>query len=230
MHGRDQLLAEAFTQRMMALGSPERARGAAAYMKTKDPFFGVGAQPLRAVIRDLVKGHAPQDQAEYRAQILALWALPEREAKYAAIEWARNFKAFITLDALPLYERLVREGQWWDMVDAIAAHLIGPLLLNHRRTMKPVMEHWIRDDNLWIRRTALLAHLKHKGATDPKQLLEHCLRVASEKEFFIRKAIGWALREYSKTAPEVVRAFLETHRGDLSGLSYREGSKRLPLN
>ena len=212
------------------MGSPERARGAAAYMKTQDPFFGVGAQPLRSVIRDLVKVHAPRDQAEYQAQILALWFIPEREGKYAAIEWARHFKACITLEALPLYERLVREGQWWDTVDAIAAHLVGRVLLDHRKKVKPLLEKWSRDDNLWIRRTALLAHLKHKEATDQKQLLEHCLSLAPEKDFFIRKAIGWALREYSKTAPEVVRAFLDTNRGALSGLSYREGTKRLPPN
>lgn len=221
-------LASDLSRRLKDLGSPERARGAAAYMKTTDPFFGVGMVPLRALVRELARAHAPRDQEEYLHQVQALWALPEREARYAAIEWARRFKAFITLAALPLYERMVREGQWWDTVDAIAANLVGKLLLEHRRELKPLLEKWTRDENLWIRRTALLAHLKHKADTDQAQLFAHCLRLAHEKDFFIRKAIGWALRAHSLTAPEAVRAFLDAHRGVLSGLSYREGGRRLP--
>jgi 3-methyladenine DNA glycosylase AlkD len=196
-------------------------------MKTTDPFFGVDAPTLRKVLRECYASHAPKDGGPYRAQIASLWARPEREMKYAAIEWARRFKAHITLEALPLYERMIREGAWWDTVDAIAAHLIGRLLLEQRRAMKPLMERWIRDEHLWIRRAALLAHLTHKEATDEATLFAHCLRLAPEKDFFARKAIGWALRAHSKVRPEAVRAFLATHRGEFSGLSYREGMKVL---
>lgn len=220
-------LAAELTRRLLAAGNPARIQGAQAYMKTADPFFGVGAVALRGVLRDLYSSHAPRDAAHCRSQIAELWALPEREAKYAAIEWARRFKAHITLDALPLYERMIREGRWWDTVDAIAAHLLGRLLLERRREVKPTMERWIRDEDLWIRRAALLAHLKHKAATDEAQLFDHCLRLAPERDFFARKAIGWALREYGKTAPEAVNAFLETHRERWSGLTYREARKRL---
>ena len=213
--------------RLRALGSLTRAKGAQAYMKTTDPFFGVAAPMLRAMLRELRATYRPRDQALYLAQVEALWALPEREAKYAAIEWARTFQPFITLAALPLYERMIRSGRWWDSVDAIAAHLVGRLLLGHRNELKPVIEAWSQDPDLWIRRTALLAHLKHKGATDEVQLFEFCLRLAPEKDFFIRKAIGWALREYSKTAPHAVESFLENHRERWAGLTYREARKRL---
>ncbi len=215
----------ALTERLSALGNPDRAKGAQAYMKTSDPFFGVDAPTLRRELKALYAEFPPKDSKTYQAQILQLWSLPQREAKYAAVEWARHFKAFITLNALPLYERMVREGRWWDTVDAIAAHLIGKLLLDQRATMKPLLEGWIRDEDLWIRRTALLAHLKHKAATDEKQLFDHCLRMAPEKDFFARKAIGWALREYSKTRPERVVAFVETHRERFSGLTRREALK-----
>lgn len=212
---------------LRAAGDLARVRGAQAYMKTRDPFFGVGAVPLRAALKPLYIAHRPGTQAEYLSQVAALWAIPEREGKYAAVEWARQFNPFITLDALPLYERMVRKGQWWDTVDAIAAHLVGRLLATQRDAMKPRMEAWNRDPDLWIRRTSLLAHLKHKASTDHAQLFAHCLRLAGEKEFFIRKAIGWALREYSKTAPDRVQAFLAAHPGTFSGLSVREAMKAM---
>lgn len=225
-HSAEHLAREAVA-RLRALGDPARARAMAAYMRTQDPFFGVGAVLLRGVLRDLARLHPPRSQAEYGAQCDALWTIREREGRYLAVEWARRFKPFITLDALPLYERMVREGAWWDTVDALAAHLVGPLLLDHRETMKPVIEAWTMDPCLWIRRAALLAHLKHRDRTDEDQLFSHCLRLAAEKDFFIRKAIGWSLREYGKTRPEAVRTFLETHRDAFSGLSLREGMKRL---
>ena len=93
--------------------------------------------------------------------------------------------------------------------------------------MHPKLDRWIDDRNLWIRRTAILSQLKHKGGTDRDQLFGYCLRRAGEKEFFIRKAIGWALREYAKTEPDAVRAFALEHREQLSGLSFREATKHL---
>lgn len=220
-------LASTLTARLRTLGTSARAQGAQAYMKTSDPFFGVDATTLRQELKPLYARFAPVDAPIYRRQILELWSVPQREAKYAAVEWARHFKRFITLDALPLYERMIREGRWWDTVDAIATHLVGALLLEQREIMAPVMEAWIEDEDLWIRRAALLAHLKHRAKTDEAQLFRHCLRLAPEKDFFARKAIGWVLREYSKTQPEAVRHFLDAHRSQCSGLTYREGRKIL---
>ncbi len=220
-------LAAELAQRLEAAGNPGRQRGAQAYMKTSDPFFGVDATTMRRLVKALAKVHPPKTQDEYLAQIQAFWSLPQREAHYAAVEWAKLFPAFQTLEALPLFERLIREGAWWDTVDEVARFLVGALLVRERLAMRPVMEEWIRDENLWIRRAALVAHQKHRERTDEAQLFSHCLRLAPEKDFFIRKAIGWALREHSKTRPEAVEAFIAAHRAELSGLSVREGLKRI---
>lgn len=220
-------LARELARRLEAAGDPARVPGAQAYMKTSDPFFGTGAEAMRAVVKELAREHPPADPAAYRAQIAALWALPQREARYAAVDWGRRFPALRTLEALPLFERMIREGAWWDTVDEIARFHVGALLLEHRPVLEPVMEAWVRDPCLWIRRSALLAHQKHRERTDEAQLFDHCLRLAPEKGFFIRKAIGWALREYGKARPERVKAFVAAHRDAFSGLSAREALKRL---
>lgn len=220
-------LAIELAQRLKAVGNPDRQRGAQAYMKTSDPFFGVDATSMRRVVKGMAKSHPPKNQADYLTQIEAFWSLPQREAHYAAVEWAKLFPAFQTLEALPLFERMIREGAWWDTVDEVARFLVGALLLKDRTAMKPVLERWIRDGNLWIRRAALVSHQKHRARTDETQLFDHCQRLAPEKDFFIRKAIGWALREHSKVRPEAVEAFIAAHRGELSGLSIREGMKRI---
>jgi 3-methyladenine DNA glycosylase AlkD len=220
-------LAIELAQCLESAGNPGRQRGAQAYMKTSDPFFGVDAATLRRSVKELAKSHPPKNQADYLAQIEAFWSLPQREAHYAAVEWAKLYPAFQTLKALPLFERMIREGAWWDTVDEVARFLIGALLLKERAVMKPVMERWIQDEHLWIRRAALVAHQKHRERADEAQLFDLCLRLAPEKDFFIRKAIGWALREHSKVRPEAVAAFIADHRAELSGLSIREGLKRI---
>ena len=210
-----------------AVRDPEDAVAMAAYMKTDMPFYGAKRPAWKPVERALVQAWKPADADEYERRVLAIWALPHREEKYLAIQYATRFRAHIRPASLLLYERLVREGAWWDLVDPVAAWLVGGAYLAERDAVAPVMDRWIDDDDLWIRRTAILAQLKHKAETDADRLFRYCLRRADEKEFFIRKAIGWALREYAKTAPEAVKAFLVEHRGALSGLSYREGAKGL---
>jgi 3-methyladenine DNA glycosylase AlkD len=209
------------------LSDSSKAVEMAAYMKTDMPFYGV-QKPLRvAVYRDLFKRFPATSQRDYEANIRALWNLPMREDKYTALAYATKFKTFMTFESIPLYEQLVREGAWWDFVDDIATHMVGQVLLTERKLTKPVLEQWIDDPDLWIRRTAILAHNRHKKETDEDQLYDHILRRAHEKEFFIRKAIGWALREYSYANPESVRTFIKRHETKLSNLSVREGLKQL---
>jgi 3-methyladenine DNA glycosylase AlkD len=128
---------------------------------------------------------------------------------------------------MPLYERLIREGAWWDLVDDAAIRLAGRVLRAHRQEMSDVMDAWIDDDDLWIRRSALISQIGHRAETDHGRLFDYCRKRAGESEFFIRKAIGWALRDYSYAAPERVMAFLTDNRQRLSGLSFREGAKAL---
>ena len=220
-------LARYITTELRALADPAKAPAMAAYMKTAQAFYGVPTPHRTIILRENRERFIPIDQKSYERNVLALWKLPYREEQYCAIAYARQHPRFITTSALPLYERMIREGAWWDFVDEIAVNLVGTVLGNFRAKTRPIIERWCDDPDMWIRRTSLLAHLKHKKDTDAAQLFDHCLRRSHESEFFIRKAIGWALREYSKTDPRAVGAFLKKNRQRLSKLSFAEGSKHL---
>jgi 3-methyladenine DNA glycosylase AlkD len=125
---------------------------------------------------------------------------------------------------LQTYANMIRMKSWWDTVDDIAANLVGMLLLDHPELVQ-AMDDWIQDEFLWIRRTALIFQLKYKQQTDCTRLFGYCTTVMHERDFFIRKAIGWALRQYSKTDPIAVKQFIQTHQHALSPLSVKEGSK-----
>jgi 3-methyladenine DNA glycosylase AlkD len=216
-------------QRLMALADPERARQQQAYLKTTQPMFGVSRPDQRAIDKQLVAAHPPVDRGDWEAGVRALWSQPERDLQYAAIGYARALsrRRFLVPQTMPLLEQMVREGAWWDLVDEIAAHLVGEVVLRHREAVRPVLQRWIDDDDVWVRRTALLAQLRHKGDTDVEQLFDFCSRQAHDDSFWIRKAIGWALRTHARIDPDAVRAFLAEQGDRLSGLSRREASKHL---
>ncbi len=215
---------------LKAAAIPEKAPEMAAYMKTEMPFYGVPAPARKLIVRDLKKKFVPQDAQEHSAYIQALWALPHREEKYVAIDLAKAWKDWIDADHLSLYRQWIEEGAWWDLVDDIAYYLVGGAYLKDREKVGPIMDEWITDPHLWIRRAAIICQLRHKKETDAVRLYDYCLRSAHEKDFFIRKAIGWALRQYSRSEPESVHEFLTTHRKDLSNLSFKEGSRILIKN
>lgn len=209
------------------LADPVKAPEMAAYMKTDMPFYGIQKPQREPVYRQLNREFRAQSVKQYESTVLALWQLPHREEKYAAIEYAMRQRDFISEKRLPLYRRLVREGAWWDLVDPVAIHLIGIAYLGSRKPLQEQMDAWIESPDLWIRRTAIICQIKHKTETDERRLFGYCRARASETEFFIRKAIGWALREYSYTAPDAVCEFLLQNQEQLSGLSFREGAKLL---
>jgi 3-methyladenine DNA glycosylase AlkD len=207
----------------------EKAAGMAAYLKTDMPFYGVQKKGRTEVFR-IIKREIPiTDNSTYRAAVGALWDQPHREEKYLAIGIARTYKDFLTFANMDLYRRLVVEGAWWDFVDEVAINCVGIVYLNEREQTEPTIEAWVDDDIMWLRRSSLISPIKHKADTDHEMLFDHCVRRADETEFFIRKAIGWTLREYAKTEPERVRAFLIKHRNELSGLSFREAAKHLDI-
>lgn len=218
------------------LADAEKAPLMAAYMKTDMPFYGVQKPDREPILKTVKKKFPPQSRKEYEKTMLRLWKLPHREEKYLALGYACEFVSLATVDSMKLYERLVREGAWWDLVDVVAPHLIGHLHLTCRPQIAPMMDEWINDNDFWVRRAAILSQLRHKKQTDSKRLFSYCLAQADEKEFFIRKAIGWALREYSYADPVAVKNFLLKNRKRLSNLSFREGAKQLiksgamPLN
>lgn len=220
-------LAEFARGRLRELANPENAGPMAAYMKTTMPFYGVKNPERVPICRAIKKQFRPSTRKQYEAGVRALWRLSHREEKYTAIMFARQSDEFITIESFPLYERMIREGAWWDLVDDMAIKLVGRAQLKQRGKVRPVIERWIDDQDLWIRRTAILSQIQHREHTDEAQLFRHCLHRAEDKDFFVRKGIGWALREYSYTAPEAVRGFLLKNRERLSGLSFREGAKQL---
>lgn len=221
-------LVEFVREELAAAADPAKAPAMQAYMKTEMPFLGVQKAGRAPVLRAARKRFAPVDRDQWRAQVAALWALPHREEKYLALAWARAYKTFAVADELPFLEGLIREGAWWDFVDEIASHLVGEAWLRQRERVGPVMDRWITDEDVWIRRTAILGQLRHKEKTDTDRLLGYCEARAHEQSFWIRKAIGWSLRQHARTDPDLVVAFLERMGDRLSGLSRREAGKHLP--
>ena len=200
------------------------------YMKTSMAFYGVKSPIQNEIVAEVKKSFPISNQVEYNLIITNIWGLSHREGKYISIKLARKWKQYITLDALPVYEKMIREGQWWDFIDPISVGLVGILLMNNRMKMNKILDKWITDENLWIRRSAILAHLKHKENLDQEKLFNYCIKCAHEKEFFIQKAIGWVLREYSKTEPDIVYSFIDDNQNILSKLSKREGLKHVLKN
>jgi 3-methyladenine DNA glycosylase AlkD len=222
-------LAASVAASLAATADPDKAEPMAAYMKTDMPFYGVPAGPRVPILAEAVRRYPPTNRGEYRGAVLALWNRPHREEKYLAIGYARAFPRYVTLSSVPLYRKMIVEGAWWDLVDEVAVHLVGRVLLNQRARMTPRIERWVDDPDLWLRRTAIISQLGHKEATDSRLLFEACERRMEEREFFIRKAIGWALRDYARTDPEAVTRFVTANRSRLSKLSYREATKHLDL-
>jgi len=208
---------------------PAKAESMAAYMKTDTPFYGAQKAVRVPVHREAVRCFPPADRSEYRRAVLALWNQPHREERYLAIDYARSFPTYVTLASVPLYRRMIVEGAWWDFVDSLAIHLVGQVLLNQREATTPKVAAWIDDPDMWLRRSAIIGQIGHKQETDTPLLFDACARRMHETEFFIRKAIGWALRDYAKTDPSAVVAFAIANRDALSGLSFREATKHLDV-
>lgn len=220
---------------LVGAGDPERAAQQQAYMKSDLPYVGLGAPALRALLRPLLVEHRFVDRAQWEAAVLELWEdATHREEWYAAVALLRDraYRAWLDPGLLQLLEHLVRTGAWWDVVDEIASHLVGQVLLDHREAATPRMDAWAVDPHsMWVRRTAMLAQLRHGERTDT-DLLERVLGAnlddtAYGREFFVRKAVGWALRQHARTDAAWVRTFVEIHADRLSGLSRREALKHL---
>ncbi|WP_299012881.1 DNA alkylation repair protein [uncultured Photobacterium sp.] len=211
-------------QRMAEVGDPEVAKEMQAYMKTDQPFYGVKTPERYAIFKQAREHTQINTFIDYSRLVLWLWSGENREEQYMAMDAAEYYKAFRIKEAFAIYEEMLLGASHWDTVDKIASNLIGVLVKEHREFEQKLIE-WRQSDNMWLRRASLLAHLKHKEKTNVALLQETVLMLAHEDEFFIRKAIGWALREYSKTAPDYVANFVADHDEELSPLSRKEALK-----
>lgn len=204
-------------------GDPARAVGQQKYMKSALPFHGVTLPETRRIVRSVVAGE--KDAATLRAAAVELWdEASHREERYAALAILARpaFRGDETL--VPLIEHMVRTGRWWDYTDELA-HRIADLHDAHPSATAAIVRRWSIDDALWIRRSAIISQLGRRDRVDPVLLADVIEPNRGDAEFFIRKAIGWALREYARVAPDWVRAYVASH--ELSPLSRREALKHL---
>ena len=192
-----------------------------AYMRDRFPYLGIPSPQRSALQREALRGVPKLSEADLVEVSLALWALPEREYQYAACGILERNAKVLGPGFLPIAKQLAQAKSWWDTVDSLASHVVGGIVLRHPE-LRTEMDQWVEDQDFWMARVAILHQLRHKDRTDATRLFAYCERRSRDTEFFIRKAIGWALREYSKSDAEAVRAFVASHGSTLSGLSKRE--------
>ncbi|WP_026875965.1 DNA alkylation repair protein [Jiangella gansuensis] len=231
MSAADTALIDAVRAALRAVADPAKAEPMRAYLKSSMPFLGVPKPARTAALRPVLRDHPLPDAAGWRATVRTLWDdATYREERYAATQLAqlRPYAAYaIQLDALPLFEHQIVSGAWWDHVDDVAIHSVGPLLRAHHDVVGPVMREWARDADRWRRRASVICQIGAKGGLDVDLLTDAVLANAADRDFFLRKAIGWALREHSKTDPGWVRRFVADHEARLSPLSRREALRNI---
>ncbi|KAF0201146.1 MAG: hypothetical protein FD170_2912 [Bacteroidetes bacterium] len=193
------------------------------YMLGQFRFLGIKSPERKQLLRLFKQNHGYPDADRLEAFVKQLWQTPGRELHYAAMEIASRKVFLKEPERIVLIEWMITHESWWDTVDFIASNIAGEWFKLHPQEILPVTGKWMASGNIWLQRTCLLFQLKYRNETDFRLLSGFIEQLASEKEFFIRKAIGWALREYSKTKPEAVIQFVESH--SLSPLSQREAMK-----
>lgn len=209
----------------------DRAVGQQRYMKSEMPFLGLTSPQRRGLLRPLLADAALrfESRSDWESGVRSLWDGAEfREDRYAALALLRHrtYRAWRDPDVMPLVEHIVVTGAWWDYVDEVG-NVVGEVLLLDPEGEGLRMRAWSEHDDLWLRRSAIISQLRHGDRTDTKLLEDVIEPNLDDREFFIRKAIGWALRQYSRTDPAWVRAFVDAHGQRLSGLSRREALKHL---
>jgi 3-methyladenine DNA glycosylase AlkD len=220
---------------LAAVADPEKAPAMQAYMKSSMPFLGIQARTMRSACKVVLDARPLADEHQWLEAVRLLWDdAGYREERYAAVELTghRYYRGHQRPGTLALYRHLVTTGAWWDLVDTVAGNRVGPVLRAHPAGVTPVMRSWAVDEDLWVRRTAILCQLGSRAATDVELLgfvVERNLEDSLHgRDFFIRKAVGWALRQHARVDPGWVVTFVARHEEQLSGLSRREALKHLP--
>jgi 3-methyladenine DNA glycosylase AlkD len=214
---------------MAAAADPTRAAGMQAYMKSTMPYYGVSSPQIDVICKRVFAEHSLDSCREWSAAILGLWrGARYREERYAAIRLIslKRHRECWTPELMPVLEEMIVDGAWWDYVDAVA-HVVGELLRSHPKQMKPLMREWSRDENTWKRRVSIICQISFKRDTDLELLYANIEPNLADKNFFIRKAIGWSLRAYAWTNPKEVARYVREHEAQLSGLSRREALKNI---
>ncbi|MFV8323757.1 DNA alkylation repair protein [Flavobacterium sp. LB3P21] len=206
--------------------NPENAFAMAKYMKNNFPFFGIKTEERRCIFKEIWKENKPEVSANVRGIALDLYSKPEREFHYCAIEiLIKELKGNYKKQDIQLIEKLILNNSWWDSVDTIAKYILGEYLLEFPLETKNVIARFSNSENMWLNRSVILFQLGYKQKTNADFLFSECLKQAHSKKFFIQKAIGWALREYAKSNPKIVKEFVE--KSNLKPLSTKEALKNI---
>lgn len=212
---------------LAAAADPARAESMAAYMQHRFDFLGVTTPDRRKVLKASITTSVVPDRADLIDAVEQLWASTEREFHYCGVDLLRRWHRVLSADDLTWLGSLVTTHSWWDTVDALATHPVGRVVERHRAVARSTLDQWAASDDLWLNRTAILHQLLYKDQTDAEQLFAYCDTHATSSEFFHRKAIGWALRQYARTDPDAVIAYVDASRNTLSSLTVREALKHL---
>lgn len=224
------VLVERIRHELAASGDPDRAVQQQRYMKSALPFHGVSMPDVRRIVRSALRDHPIDDQRDLVRTVTQLWdEVTHREQWYAALGILRAPRHRPLRDGhlLHLYDHLVVTGCWWDVVDDVATHCLRELLVREPAELGELMRSWSIDEHLWRRRASLVCQVGAKGDTDLGLLHDVVVANVGDSDFFVRKGIGWALRDYSRTDPEWVRRFVAANETVMSPLSVREATKHL---
>jgi 3-methyladenine DNA glycosylase AlkD len=220
------VLLKRLDDRFAATRDPARAQAMRAYMRDQFQYAGLPAPTLRALERVAFAGLGPPSEEDLREFALGCWERPDREFQYVACDYLRSHVTVPGPGFIEVARTLITTRPWWDTIDPLATRFVGGLVQRHP-ALTATMDDWSGDPDMWLVRTAILHQLHYGTSTDTERLFSYCLRQAGHRDFFVRKAIGWALRHYARTDPEAVRAFVAANRSSLSPLSIREATKHL---
>jgi 3-methyladenine DNA glycosylase AlkD len=215
---------------LMPLADEAKAEGMKAYLLNQFEFLGLAAPVRRAAVKAIGKVKW-QSSADLLAVAELLWQKPQREYRYTAVDLLRKHRALLTVNELPALQVLLLQDPWWETVDGLSAVIaeVMHVAVQQKPNSTVTMDVWLKHPSRWVRRSAMLHQLGWRLDTDTTRLFGYAQQLAGEKEFFIRKAIGWALRDYARWNPQAVTEFLVAHRARLSGLTVREAAKHLTL-
>jgi 3-methyladenine DNA glycosylase AlkD len=207
--------------------NPENAIHMKAYMKGKFEYFGIKSPERKEIVKGFLKTYGLPEVNKISDIVKESWDYPQREFQYFAMNLSEKYVKKSDTEIISLFEFMIAYKQWWDTIDYIASNLVGELFIKFPEMIIPYTKKWMDSGDMWFQRTAILFQLKYKKNTDLDLLFDYISQLYGSKEFFINKAIGWILREYSKTDPETVKLFVANNADSLANLSKREALKWL---
>ena len=208
---------------LRSAADPGKAAEMSAYMRDQFAYLGIPSPERRKLCKEFLKASSkrPVDWSF----VFECWQMPEREYQYLAVDYLDKIRSKLSPSDIPNLKEIIVTKSWWDTVDSLDV-IIGDIALRHPE-VNEILLKWSTDENIWLRRTAIDHQLPRKEKTDTALMERILINNLGQEEFFINKAIGWSLREYSKTDPEWVRSFIDKHKNEMKPLSIREGSKYL---